>query len=271
MKKLLYLLFVLTVLSACGSDDPDPTPTPPPITEWDGDWNDSKDPHYTQYKGQYNPIAGEWIVVKKNGVTFNEFMVYKFDTNRTLSTATVKPAEGKAPIFGTANSYIINDKAYKIKNTIYKYKLASDMKTLEITDGTVTLVLQPYESGVWRWKGDWNDPNDPHYAIYNGKYNPIKGTWKLTHVGDNEVLPSNVKYHRFNEDFTTEVAYHPAFPNEGHYDKRKYWINDTGVREDRYATQPMVTYEYKIEGNILYYTTRQPVSVSTWLKFVRYK
>lgn len=260
MKKIFALVWAITMLSACSSsDDPNPNPPNPPITEWDGDWNDSQNPNYAEYDGEYNPIEGEWIVTNKNGALSDDFLVYKFDRYRLMYLATVKPDKDKEPKFGKSVKYIINDKAFKTDNTIYKYTVASDKSSLEITDGTDILYMKPYESGAWKWKGDWNDPDDPHYAIYQGKYNPIVGRWRLTHVGGTTVQSG---FQCFNEDFTVE---NPSNPTS----KRRYWINDTGVKEDNFNIHKSYTYSYRIEGDTLYYRTMLP-SMGEGMRFVRY-
>lgn len=266
MKKILYTLFVVFSLASCGgNDDPDPVDPTPTFDNW----NDPTSPNYTD--GKYNTLKGEWQLIQRNGANVTEFLVYKFADNFTLSEATTEPAEEKDPTYTNSKSYITNDKEYKIGNTVYKYAIAGTLESAKLTiqEGNTTLTFKSYESKVWSWKGDWNSPSDSHYAIYNGKYNPIKGTWKMTHVGGEPVV-GNPQYYRFNEDFTIETSYNG---NTGFMTKHKYWINDTGVKEDSFTIEsyfPSYTYSYKIEGNTLYYRTMLP-KPSIGMTFIRYK
>ncbi|PXV69196.1 hypothetical protein CLV62_101465 [Dysgonomonas alginatilytica] len=264
MKKILYLLLTAFTLTACGGgDDPDPTDPTDPTSKFDN-WNDPASSHYTD--GKYNTLKGEWQLTQRNGANASDFLVYKFDSNFKLWEATTEPAEEKDPTYGTSKTYITNDKEYKIANTVYQYAIAGTLESARLTikDGNTTLTFKPYESKVWSWKGDWNSKTDPHYATYNGKYNPIKGTWKMTYVGG---VPADTEYYRFNDDFTVERS-----PNgENRFEsKRKYWINDTGVKEDAFNIHLSYTYSYKIEGNVLYYRTMLP-KPSSGMTFVRYK
>lgn len=250
MKKIWFLLLTVITFTACGGDDPDPIKETP----FDN-WNDPTNPNYTD--GKYNPIAGEWQLIQRNGAAVTDFLLYKFDSKLTRLKTTVEPADEKEPAYSNSKPYIISNKQYKIDNTLYSYAIAGTLESarLTITEGNITLTFKPYESKVWSWKGDWNSPTDPHYNTYKGKYNPIKGTWKLTHVGENAVTASNVVYTRFNEDFTVEES------NNGYTnfrDKHKYWINDIGIRENSYAIHPSYTFKYKIEGNTLYYQAMLP-------------
>lgn len=264
MKKILFFLLTAITLTACSSDDPDPIKETP----FDN-WNDPANPHYTN--GKYNPMVGEWQLLQRNGVDATDFLVYKFDSKFTQSEATVEPTEEKEPVYSNSKSYITNDKEYKIGNTVYSYAIAGTLENARLTikEGNTTLTFKPYVSKVWSWKGDWNSPSNPHYEIYKGKYNPIVGTWKLTHVGNDPVNYSS--YTRFNEDFTVEDD--STNGNTGFQDKRKYWINDTGVKEDSFTIEsyfPSYTYSYKIEGNTLYYRTMLP-KPSNGMTFVKYK
>lgn len=261
MKKILYLLLLAFTFTACGGDDPDLIIT----TSFDN-WNDPANSHYTD--GKYNPILGEWQLIQRNGVDATDFMVYKFDSNFTQSEAKTEPAEDKEPAYSNSKSYILNDKEYKASNTVYPYAIAGTLENARLTikDGNTTLIFKPYISKVWSWKGDWNSPSDPHYAIYKGKYNPIKGTWMLTHVGSGAI--NYTKYYRFNDDFTLEES---VSPTTGFYDKRKYYINDTGVKENAYSSQPSYTRKYIIEGNTLNYKIMLPPPPGSGLTFVRYK
>ena len=259
MKKILFFLLTAITLTACGSDDPDPIKETP----FDN-WNDPANPHYTN--GKYNPMVGEWQLLQRNGVDATDFLVYKFDSKFTQSEATVEPTEEKEPVYSNSKSYITNDKEYKIATTVYSYAIAGTLENARLTikEGNTTLTFKPYVSKVWSWKGDWNSPSNPHYEIYKGKYNPIVGTWKLTHVGG-EPNVGNPTYYHFKDDFTLEQSY-SSTPGSIVGIKRKYWINDIGVKEDSFTIEsyfPSYTYSYKIEGNTLYYKTMLPKPSST--------
>lgn len=236
MKKILYTLFVVFSLASCGGNDDsnpiDPTPT------FDN-WNDPANPNYTD--GKYNTLKGEWQLIQRNGANVTEFLVYKFADNFTLSEATTEPAEEKDPTYTNSKSYITNDKEYKIGNTVYKYAIAGTLESARLTiqEGNTTLTFKPYESKVWSWKGDWNSPSDPHYSIYNGKYNPIKGTWKLTH--ENGLPTTEITYYSFNDNFEWKQGYYSSILIG------KYIINDTGIRN----TKNNAPYKYTIKENIL--------------------
>lgn len=262
MKKILFLLLATITFASCGGDDPDPIKETP----FDN-WNDPANPHYTD--GKYNPIAGEWQLVQRNGADVTDFLVYKFATNFTISEATVEPAEEKEPTYSNSKSYTINDKQYKIANTVYSYAIAGTLESARLTikEGNATLTFKPYASKVWSWKGDWNSTSDPHYAIYKGKYNPIVGTWKLTHVGGEPIVSTELIYYRFNDNFTVEQSY---YPTSGFYSSRKYWINDTGIKEDSFGIHPSYSSKYKIENNILYIRSMRPKQ-GQGMTFSRYR
>lgn len=263
MKKILYLLLSIITFTACGGDDPDPI-----VEKTFDNWNDPANPHYAEYQGKYNPIKGEWQLIQRNGTDITDFLVYKFTDSFTLSEAATEPAEEKEPTYTTPKSYIINDKEYKIDSKIYSYGIAGALESakLSIKEGNATLTFKPYESKVWSWKGDWNSPSDPHYTQYNGKYNPIKGTWKMTHVGGNAVV-GNPQYYRFNDDFIVETSYSG---NTGFQTQRKYWINDTGIKEDTFGDNTSYTYKYKIVENTLYYQAMLP-RTGNLITFSKYK
>lgn len=262
MKKILFFLLAAITLTACGSDDPDPIKETP----FDN-WNDPANPHYTN--GKYNPMVGEWQLLQRNGVDATDFLVYKFDSKFTQSEATVEPAEEKEPVYSNSKSYITNDKEYKIGNIVYSYAIAGTLENARLTikEGNTTLTFKPYVSKVWSWKGDWNSPSNPHYEIYKGKYNPIVGTWKLTHVGGEPIFNSELIYYRFNDNFTVEQS---AYATSGFYSSRKYWINDTGVKEDAFGIHPSYSSKYKIEDDVLNMQSMHPKK-GQGMTFTRYR
>lgn len=148
---------------------------------------------------------------------------------------TKKPDEGKDPVFNSFREYIINDKAFKAKTDLYyTYNLKNNILTL--INSSSTWLLKPYIYKEWRWEGNWNDPKDSHYAEYQGKYNPIKGEWKLTHVDGMETTLREIFI--FTETFEWSDEIRPT---------TKYKINGTGInssRDDLY-------YKYIIANNTL--------------------
>ncbi|GAB6007511.1 hypothetical protein [Dysgonomonas reticulitermitis] len=90
------------------------------------------------------------------------------------------------------------------------------------------------------WGGDWNDPNDPHYATYKGMYNPIQGLWRFDWDTERGIY--------FSEDF---IAYNVVFYPNGLYKKEsigiKYIINDKA-----FSFVPAIQI-YEIEGTKLKY------------------
>lgn len=256
MKKILYLFMFTLIFAACSSSDdpspvkPDPKPGEPtnpiPESEWKGDWNDKLDPtnYKPEYGGQYNPLFGKWILTSQNGKAVSDFLVYDFASSGVWNVADKKPSEGKAPEYKRLDNKIkINDTAIKnSKGVIFKYQVSTDRKSMTLFDGSTTMTFTEYDNnGVWYWRGDWNNPKDAGYRPeYNGKYNPIVGTWKLISVGGTPMT----EYFRFYDDFTMESIYRPDT-------RRSYKINDTGVWEDSYSTVKSSYYQYKIEGNTM--------------------
>lgn len=233
MKKIFYIFLFSFLLTACGSDDNYPAPNPDPTpSDWNGDWNDKNDKNYKP-EG-YNPIEGEWQAYSLNGKEYTDHYYIKFSDERYMYEYKKKPEEGKDPVFNTLKQYIINDKAFRAgKNEYYKYNLKNNVLTL--TNSSNTWLLKPYIYKEWRWEGNWNDPKDSHYAEYQGKYNPIKGEWKLTHSGGVET--SSSVWYTFTEDF--------KWIDRDASDS--YIINETGVR----IVKNNATYKYTINANIL--------------------
>jgi hypothetical protein len=275
MKKILYLFMFTLIFAACSSsDDPDPVkpdpkpgePTNPiPESEWKGDWNDKLDPtnYKPEYGGQYNPLFGKWILTSQNGKAVTDFLVYDFASSGVWNVADKKPADGKAPEYKRLDNKIkINDTAIKnSKGVIFKYQVSTDRKSMTLFDGSTTMTFAEYDNnGVWYWRGDWNNPKDAGYRPeYNGKYNPIVGTWKLVSVGGHNVEPI---YYQFNDDFTITERHDPIAT------KRSYKINDTGVWEDSWGIHKSEYSSYKIEGNTLIYDA-QPYSEYYTMIFTR--
>jgi len=87
MKTYLHILFLLIFcfgFTACSSDDDNggDEEEEKPFT-WNGDWNDPSHPQYEKYKGNYNPIVGDWIDVDdSNNIRF----IYKEDFSIERST-----------------------------------------------------------------------------------------------------------------------------------------------------------------------------------------
>lgn len=256
MRKLLFLLTVLLAATACSSDDPDPIGS----KDFD-DWNN---PSSENYKPDgYNPIKGDWILTEKNGSTEVDFLVYRFSNDLNMSQATKKPAEDKDPTYGNKEKYAINNTSFKAGNDIYTYNIQGTLEkaVLTLKNGSNTLKMKPYESGVWRWKGDWNNPKDTHYAQYQGKYNPIKGTWKLTHVDGKPIKYS--EFYRFSANFVWERS---ANGDAAFEFVDKYTINDTGFE----AASDYYKHQYFIKDNILTIQLKIPLESSP-MTFKRYK
>jgi len=213
MKKLFLYMFAAVALVSCsdsnnGNGEEQDTPPPGVTTTWLGDWNDRYDAAYKpEYDGSYNPVQDEWKVVKKNGKEYTDTLLYKYWEARSWRTATGLK-EGK-PFFEPnwngeykRTAYKINDKQFMFDDgTIFEYSLtvSKTEDKLRVYDGRDTWELVPYTDS-WTWKGNWNDPLDRHYAVYQGKYNPLKGTWKLTHE-DGEPVGSSLYYYIFDDNY----------------------------------------------------------------------
>lgn len=228
MKNIFYILLSVFLFTACSSDNDNGTETA------FVDWNDPNDSHYSQYQGKYNPIAGEWQLYEQNGSEYSDFYVAKFSDSRTMSVSTVKPDDDEDLSYGSSAAYKINDKSLQISGLEYTYSISNGVLTLTYSGNVFK--YKAYVSTKWEWDGDWNDPSDPHYAEYQGKYNPIVGVWDLTHVSGRPTVA--VERYTFTEDFRwLDLA--------GEIDK--YIINGTGMKKVLGAS----IYKYTIESNIL--------------------
>ena len=81
------------------------------------------------------------------------------------------------------NYYIINNKGFYSNLSIYSYQieeLANQQRKLEIVEGLTKYHFEEYDG--WKWKGDWNDPENADYKPEG--YNPLLGTWKVTIDGE---------------------------------------------------------------------------------------
>ncbi|MFT4170454.1 MAG: hypothetical protein QM653_15150 [Dysgonomonas sp.] len=241
MKKIFYIFLFSFLLTACGSDDNYPAPNPDPTpSDWNGDWNDKNDKNYKP-EG-YNPIEGEWQAYSLNGKEYTDHYYIKFSDKRYMYEYTKKPAEGKDPVFNSFREYIINDKAFKAKTDLYyTYNLKNNILTL--INSSSTWLLKPYIYKEWRWEGNWNDPKDSHFAEYQGKYNPIKGEWKITHIDGLETSSKSII--TFTEDFKwiNEIG-----------EVSKYNINATGLE----SLKDYYRHKYTITDNTLILLTMFP-------------
>lgn len=91
------------------------------------------------------------------------------------------------------------------------------------------------------WGGDWNDPNDPHYATYKGMYNPIQGLWRFD-WDENRGMYFSDDFKVYDVTFYSDISY--KMDEYG----SKYMINDKAFK-----IIYTITFLYKIEGNKLYY------------------
>lgn len=234
MKKIFYIFLSSFLLTACGSDDNYPAPNPDPTpSDWNGDWNDKNDKNYKP-EG-YNPIEGEWQAYSLNGKEYTDHYYIKFSSDLNMSESKVKPAEDKDPTYPDLKKYVINNTAFRVgKDNFYKYNIKNNVLTL--INSSNTWLLKPYVHKEWRWDGDWNDPKDSHYAQYQGKYNPIKGEWILTHIDGSETTLREIFI--FTETFEWSDEIRPT---------TKYQINGTGIKSSR----DNLAYKYVIENNTL--------------------
>lgn len=190
----------------------------------------------------YNPIEGEWQAYSLNGKEYTDHYYIKFSDKRYMYEYTKKPAEGKDPVFNSFREYIINDKAFKAKTDLYyTYNLKNNILTL--INSSSTWLLKPYIYKEWRWEGNWNDPRDSHFAEYQGKYNPIKGEWKITHIDGLETSSKSII--TFTEDFKwiNEIG-----------EVSKYNINATGLE----SLKDYYRHKYTITDNTLILLTMFP-------------
>lgn len=274
IQKILTLFLSVSLLTSCGSDNDSftneggsnngnnnsstiiATPgmakpvNPIPESSWAGDWNDKADPNYQTT--WYNPLEGYWILTGVNGKTTDQFLAYNFSHGLGIEGITKKPAEGVFPPFESAELYMyqINDKQIKVRNGyIYTYSVASDRSWMTLYDGTNTYTFGVYDNnGVWYWKGDWNSKSSPYYSVYQGKYNPVKGTWKV--YRDNGKGVAYTEYYRFNDDIQIE-AYNPEF-DQNYTRTRKYEVNDIGIKQDNWSLLGYSTMKYWIKQDTLY-------------------
>lgn len=272
MKKLLSLLFLSTILFACGSDDDDnnggdnnggggkgtttqlgKTTNPIPESEWKGYANDPESPNYIgEGKTYVSPIWGDWVLTHENGTATNRFVAYQFVYGQGWYSMLTKPAEGAKPNFSNLIVYQYNDTQLRDEknNILYNYKVSADLNTMTLFDGSNTWAFKKYDNnGVWKWKGDWNSETEsPYYALYNGKYNPVKGVWKLVVSGGFTV--DYDQYCRFDDNFSLYKSYEL---NTNYRFHTKYQINDDGIwGTDDSLIKNYSTNKYWIEGNTLY-------------------
>lgn len=271
IKYLLILYVTTTSLSSCGCQSnpinenkdnktsisittPGMSNPPKPIPEaqWKGDWNDQNHPKYRPSKYAYNPLQGYWILTSINGEPTKQFLAYRITYGRGIYLLTTKPAPATEPYFGQSRVqiYQINDTQIKVRDGhIYNYHIAADRSTMTLNDGTNTYTFSPYDNnGIWYWKGNWNSPSSPYYAIYHGKYNPVQGTWKKISYGDMKLVDD--EYHKFYDDYTTgqsQISY-GIFIKSANYE-----INQDGLIEDKSRlTAFSNTHKYWISGDTLF-------------------
>lgn len=211
MNKLFLLLLSAVLFAACsdnngnGNDDhtPNPLTAPGVNTSFSGNWADSSDPNYKGEK--YNPIADVWQVKKINGKVYNEYMYFGFYGGHYFAVSTTQTKEGEQPTqWTTSRVYGINGSQFRTteNSKIYEYKLTASPTgddKLEVYDGRDRYELDLYRTSLNL--DDWNDPFDRHYSLFNGNYNPVKGTWKATHENGLPISESEVFHYSFTEDF----------------------------------------------------------------------
>jgi len=253
MKKLLTLLLLSIFLFACGDDDNgDPNEGKYyPMSDWTGDWNDPADEAYKpEYNGKYYPIAARWLVVKKNGKDYTDYLTYFFDNEFRWEECTERPKDGGRPFYSTKEKkYYINDKMFKTDKRLYKYQIKIIDNDFEFTfsDGVDTWTLIRYVGEGWQWWGDWNDPESSYYQIYNGKYNPLKGKWKLTHIDDNKTTSD------WTIEYKDDLLYYQTMNNTVHQPNR-FQVNKTGVHHLEDIDN--IYYKYRFENdNLILETT----------------
>ena len=249
MKKLLLIALIAISFSACGGSDDDngggsSKSTSPFVdgqgvtTQWQGNWNDQSNSNYATYQGKYNPIGGTyWEIVSKNGSAYNDMVVYMI-TGSGFRYATTFNSDKTDLTWSSSVTTEINDKQIKVNGKVFEYKLITFTTTdekLQIYDGKDTYVFKVYDR-TWYWKGDWNDPFDRHYQLYQGKYNPLKGTWKKTHQ---QGQPTDDGIHiRYGDD----LIYYYSTDGIDFWSRGRFEINDTAVDDSN-------IYTYKITGN----------------------
>ena len=282
IKQALTLLLALGMLSSCSKDSSSDsaidgnsvskvpiaapgmgkTPQNPiPLTEWKGDWKDSKN---TQYQGKvpsYNPLEGYWILTAVDGKPTDQFLAYHMIYGLGIHPLTKKPAPGETPNFGGSGSmsYLMNDTQIKVRvigtrdSIIYNYEVAADRSWMTLNDGSVTYTFGIYDyNGIFYWKGDWNSPKNPYYPIYEGKYNPPLGEWKLYQRNDRIVEYD--EYYWFSENLRIWQYNPPMDEYLGYNSAREYGINDTGIyiNSMTWSLMGYSTLRYRIEGDTLY-------------------
>lgn len=137
MKKTIYSLMLLMActlsFSACSNDDDNKVKEdirPGGTYNWydgDGDWNDPANPHYATYKGKYNPIKGVWRRQNNNTYIEGEYFTDDFKIRRvTFWNGTYNIISGIG-----ADSYQVNDKAFKNSDMIYIYMIEDNGKTMK--------------------------------------------------------------------------------------------------------------------------------------------
>jgi len=173
-----------------------------------------------------------------------DLMVYYFNDERDWRWGSKYLGEDKGIDYsGWYRSYAINNESFKSGKRVYKYTFSRDSLKLNFTDGVNTWEVERFDDGLFVWNGNWNSKDDPHYQIYNGKYNPIEGIWKTIPNHSAQDIFYN-KYEYKDGDFYTSTSYSL---NGTYRDMREYAINDTGIREleDR-ITYKTYTFRYWI-------------------------
>jgi len=111
---------------------------------------------------------------------------------------------------------------------------------------------------VFRWSGDWNDPEDTNYKPeYEGKYNPLAGYWK------NDKTESRGYY--FSDDFYLYdiTYYHTGEIVPSLFRPEKYMMNDKAFR-----FPSSETWAYELTGNKLRITP-YPNEDKDWRYYTR--